>query len=315
MKLSEEQKDVVYALGFGNLLALRCGRLRLKICRWLVENFDTTSCSFHIQGRRFVINSSMLDRVLGNFDQGDQISISGDVSNKDFWESKFAITSHGIFLKDIEHSLKEMSTTDDEFKKKLVQLVLLLTMRRDYEVSKEPTLYEDMLHIPPSVGQFHTVAHLPSGHGNQEFGTGNDAHIKERKQYSLKKSLSKLREAYMYDLHTCEKIYIPINDQRGHWYLAVVDLTTRYCQIWDSNPPRRKDEGIRLKQVLKVMQSFDVVLADDMAISFLTSFSFITFSISYAKAPSQPIGFDCELFLYMFMNGSCPTQVQIKSIW
>ncbi|KAI9156444.1 hypothetical protein LWI28_006632 [Acer negundo] len=49
-------------------------------------------------------------------DFGDQISISGDVPNLDFWKSKFPITSRVIFLKDIEHSLKEMTTTDDEFK-------------------------------------------------------------------------------------------------------------------------------------------------------------------------------------------------------
>ncbi|TXG73139.1 hypothetical protein EZV62_001718 [Acer yangbiense] len=84
-KLSEEQKEVVRALGFGNLLAL---------------NF------------------------LGISDQGDQISIYGDVPNIDFWKSKFAITSRGIFLKDIEHCLKEMTTADDEFKVTLCLFLL-----------------------------------------------------------------------------------------------------------------------------------------------------------------------------------------------
>ncbi|TXG54112.1 hypothetical protein EZV62_019368 [Acer yangbiense] len=83
-KLSEEQKQVVRALGFGNLLALNCGRLRLKICRWLVDNFDTKACAIDIHGRRFVVNSSVFARVLEISDQGDQISISGDVPNLDF---------------------------------------------------------------------------------------------------------------------------------------------------------------------------------------------------------------------------------------
>ena len=115
-KLSEEQKEVVHALGFGNLLALDCGRLRLKICRWLVDNFDTKACALDIHGRRFVINSSVFGRVLGISDQGDKISIYGDVPNFEYWKSKFAITSRGIFLKDIEHSLEEMTTADYEFK-------------------------------------------------------------------------------------------------------------------------------------------------------------------------------------------------------
>ncbi|KAK2655625.1 hypothetical protein Ddye_008677, partial [Dipteronia dyeriana] len=90
--------------------------IRLKIGKWQVENFDTISCSLHIHGRRFVINSFMFGRVLGISNQGDHISILKDVPNKDFWELNFATTSCGIFLKDIEHSLEEMSTTDDEFK-------------------------------------------------------------------------------------------------------------------------------------------------------------------------------------------------------
>ncbi|KAK2661220.1 hypothetical protein Ddye_007753 [Dipteronia dyeriana] len=83
-KLSEDQKEIVCPLGFGNLLALNCRLLRLKIYRWLVENFDITTCSIQIHGRRFMLNSSVFARVLGISDQGDQISISRDVPDKDF---------------------------------------------------------------------------------------------------------------------------------------------------------------------------------------------------------------------------------------
>ncbi|KAI9186849.1 hypothetical protein LWI28_021596 [Acer negundo] len=123
-KLSEEQKQDVHALGFGNLLALDCGRLRLKICRCFVDNFDTKASSIDIHGRRLVLNSFVFARVLGISDLRDQISISGDVPNLDFWKSKFPITSCGIFLIDIEHSLEEMTTTDDEFKVTLCLFLL-----------------------------------------------------------------------------------------------------------------------------------------------------------------------------------------------
>ncbi|KAI9153272.1 hypothetical protein LWI28_008660 [Acer negundo] len=116
MKKSQAQKQVVHELGFRNLLALDCGCLRLKICRWLVDNFDTKASSIDIHGRRFVIKSSVLARVLEISDLGDQISISGEVPNLDFWKSKFPTISRGIFLKGIEHSLEEMTMTDDEFK-------------------------------------------------------------------------------------------------------------------------------------------------------------------------------------------------------
>ncbi|KAI9156995.1 hypothetical protein LWI28_015221 [Acer negundo] len=87
--------------------------------RWcrIVKNYPKSR-------NRFVLNSSVFARVLGISDFGDQISISGDVSNLDFWKSKFPITSCGIFLKDIEHSLEEMTTADDEFKVTLCLFLL-----------------------------------------------------------------------------------------------------------------------------------------------------------------------------------------------
>ncbi|TXG63611.1 hypothetical protein EZV62_010605 [Acer yangbiense] len=123
-KLFEEQKEVVRAFRFGNLLALNCGHLRLKICQWLTDNFDTKTCSIDIHGRRFMINSSIFVRVLGISDQGDQISIYRDVPNIDYWKSKFAMTSRGIFLKDIEHCLEEMTTADNDFKVTLCLFLL-----------------------------------------------------------------------------------------------------------------------------------------------------------------------------------------------
>ncbi|KAK2648472.1 hypothetical protein Ddye_015961 [Dipteronia dyeriana] len=61
------------------------------------------------------------------------------------------------------------------------------------------------------------------------------------------------------------------------------------------------------------MQSYDVVLVDDIAIAFPTSFSFTTLIFSYAKAPSQLNAFDCGLFVSMFMDNNCLTLVQMKS--
>ncbi|KAK1583497.1 hypothetical protein Q3G72_024257 [Acer saccharum] len=132
-------------------------------------------------------------------------------------------------------------------------------------------------------------------------------------EYTLRKSVSKLRESYMSDLRKCQKIYIPINDLHNHWYLVVFDLINRDCQIWDSKPPRRKADLTRLNQVRKLMQSLDIVLADDIAVAFPTSFSFTDCSISYAEASIQPNGYDCGLFVCMFMDDNCPTPVQMKS--
>ncbi|TXG73512.1 hypothetical protein EZV62_002091 [Acer yangbiense] len=327
-KLSEEQKVVVRVLGFGNLLVLNCGRLRLKICRWFVDNFDAKACSIDIHGWRFVINSSVFARVSGISDQGDQISIYEDVPNKDFWKSKIAMTSRGIVLKDIKHYLEEMTTADDKFKVTLYLFLLgtiispsatdyvhtgyLIPLRdvgsictknwsswcfsslcegiEKFQINRqrmktccifgcvlffqlfylhslqwEPPIVdkaisvEDFFKQPtPLEGQYDVIAHGETCHANQEPVTGNNAHMKDGKQYSLKKSLSKLWESYMYDLRRCEK-------------------------------------------------SFDIVVA------FPTTFSFTTFTILDAKAPSQPNGYDCGLLLCMFVGDKCPTPLQMES--
>ncbi|KAK2637488.1 hypothetical protein Ddye_032280 [Dipteronia dyeriana] len=110
-RLSEEQKEAVRGLGFGNLLLLR-----RKICGWLVSNFDTISCSIYIHGKTFALHSSLFAHVMGVADIGDPINIYGGVPNKEFWESRFVITSRAIFIKDIETHLEKITTSDYEFK-------------------------------------------------------------------------------------------------------------------------------------------------------------------------------------------------------
>ncbi|TXG57212.1 hypothetical protein EZV62_018525 [Acer yangbiense] len=438
-----------------------------QICRWLVDNFDTKASALDIHGRRFAINSSVFSRVLGISDQGDQICLSGDVPNFDFWKSKFAITSRGIFLKDIEHSLEEMTTADDEFKV-ILCLFLLGTILCPSAIDYVQTGYliplRDAGSIAPTEGQYDATAHGETSHANQQPGTGNNAHIKgmhdvlqvvKEIKATLKSELSDIRTKvnFLYekynspgdknseqDLHNANshqksKHHSPPNpspnspppppsrplsiptlehpivevssnntrtlpqpqqniskstpmsmnapdsqmeDQRiddlyhVHAVFTIPSLIyedtlnddnreleslssnkRRFIQtrstskrkpsreviadlgnlrvtrksfrtleptkfldseIWDSNPPRRKDDLTRLNQVRKLMQSLDIVLADDIAVAFPTSFSFMSFSISYAEAPNQPNGYDCGLFLCMFMDENCLTPVQMKPV-
>ncbi|KAK1564489.1 hypothetical protein Q3G72_004398 [Acer saccharum] len=60
-------------------------------------------------------------------------------------------------------------------------------------------------------------------------------------------------------------------------------------------------------------ESLDIVLAFEIVVAFSTSFSFMTFSISYAEAPNQPNDYDCGLFLCMFMDENYRTPLQMKS--
>ncbi|TXG53501.1 hypothetical protein EZV62_022670 [Acer yangbiense] len=449
-KLFEEQKEVVCALGFGNLLALNCGCLRLKIRRWLVDNFDIKACSIDIHSWRFVINSSVFARVLGISNQRDQISISRDVPNKYFWKSKFTMTSRGIFLKDIKHCLEEMTTTNDEFKlfylhslqweppimdKAEIPVVCWTNVKIKKCVIKLHTeegvgnFGEDFFKQPtPSEGQYDVAAHGETCHANQEPVTGNNVHMKgitdvlqvvKEIQATLKTKLHDIRtkvnllyakfngntpDLPMEDQRIDDPYYVPpvltipslfdedtFNDDTleqesqssnkrrlintrstlkrkpGRYqislYIAVpvnastneviVDighLRVMHKSLRTLEPYKCVDSEIiilipeyksmilkskrsqlswflptnyaytvftctdgkqySLKKSLsklrdsymydlrkcEKMQSLDIVFADDIAVSFPTTFSFTTFTILDAKAPSQPNGYDCGLY-------------------
>ncbi|TXG55843.1 hypothetical protein EZV62_017156 [Acer yangbiense] len=433
-----------------------------------------TACAIDIHGRRFAINSSVFSRVLGISDQGDQICISGDVPNFDFWKSKFAITSRGIFLKDIEHSLEEMTTADDEFKVTLCLFLLgtiLCPSAIDYvqtgyliplgdvgsigtknwsswcfsalcegiekfqknrqrlktccisgcvlflELFYLHSLQWDSLMVDKSLihvvcwtnvkirkcvtrlhteggvgtnqisvddffkqpalaeGQYDAAAHGETSHANQQPGTVNNAHIKGMQvvkdiQATLKTELSDIQTKvnFLYakyssakdknsekDLHNTNshqksKHHSPPNPSPNsppplpsrpliiptiqHPIVEVSSNNTRTLpqhqqNISKSTPSsinapdlhmedQRIDDLYHVPAVLTVpslvdeMQSLDIVLADDIDVAFPTSFSFTAFSISYAEAPNQPNGYNCGLFVCMFMDDNCPTSVQMK---
>ncbi|TXG60525.1 hypothetical protein EZV62_015098 [Acer yangbiense] len=112
--LSDVQKDAVRELGFSNLLTLNCGRLRRDLCGWLVSKFDTSNLSIELHGKRFTLDPSVFSHIMGISDGGDIVVLDGDVNH--VWRSKYSITNRGIRLPQFEEQLKNIKTTDDDFK-------------------------------------------------------------------------------------------------------------------------------------------------------------------------------------------------------
>ncbi|TXG64113.1 hypothetical protein EZV62_011107 [Acer yangbiense] len=112
--LSDVQKDAVRELGFSNLLMLKCGRLRRDLCGWLVSKFDTKNLSIELHGKKFTLDPSGFSHIMGISDGGDIVDLHGDLN--DVWRSKFRITNRGIKLPQLEEQLKNIKTTDDDFK-------------------------------------------------------------------------------------------------------------------------------------------------------------------------------------------------------
>ncbi|TXG51660.1 hypothetical protein EZV62_024184 [Acer yangbiense] len=104
----------VRELGFSNLFMLNCGRLRRDLCGWLVSKFDTSNLSIELHGKRFTLDPLVFSHIIGISDGGDSVVLDGDVNH--VWRSKYSITNRGIRLPQLEEQLKNIKTTDDDFK-------------------------------------------------------------------------------------------------------------------------------------------------------------------------------------------------------
>ncbi|KAI9192345.1 hypothetical protein LWI28_021476 [Acer negundo] len=121
----------------------------------------------------------------------------------DFWKSKFPITSRGIFLKDIERSLEEMTTTDDEFKlfylhtlqwdppiidKAVFPVVCWINVKIKkcvFKLHTEGVVRSNQISVEEffkqptqSNGQYNCAAPRETSQANQVPVTGNHAHMK-----------------------------------------------------------------------------------------------------------------------------------------
>ncbi|KAL5738416.1 hypothetical protein ACOSP7_031177 [Xanthoceras sorbifolium] len=124
---------------------------------------------------------------------------------------------------------------------------------------------------------------------------------------SLKVIMGKFKETHMPNFKNCNSIFIPVNDVRRHWYMVLVKCETGIVEVWDSFPPRRGLDKRHTDQVRKLMTSLDIVLAGDIAAAFIQEFCFTALLVKLNKcAPRQANGYDCGLFVCMFMRRSYP---------
>ncbi|KAK3184912.1 hypothetical protein Dsin_032198 [Dipteronia sinensis] len=142
---SDLQKDTVRALGFGNLLMLNCGYLRLDLCAWLVNKFDTTTSTIELHGKSFILNPSIFSHVMGISDRGDTVNIDGAIH--DSWRTKFIITNRGIKLLHLEDLLKNNKTADDDFKVSVSEYTPPAAATDNSEHPKHDIPPDDVLHM------------------------------------------------------------------------------------------------------------------------------------------------------------------------
>ncbi|KAK1557865.1 hypothetical protein Q3G72_033358 [Acer saccharum] len=110
----------------------------------------------------------------------------------------------------------------------------------------------------------------------------------------LENLIGGFKNTYMYDLRRCEQA-------------TLVKVKEQIVEIWDSLPPRRKDDQTRTSQVRSLMHALDIVLSNEISVDFPSTFSFSSFTITTVDAPKHENCFDCGLFVCMFMDDNYPS--------
>uniref|UniRef100_A0A7N2MKR8 Ubiquitin-like protease family profile domain-containing protein n=3 Tax=Quercus lobata TaxID=97700 RepID=A0A7N2MKR8_QUELO len=109
-------------------------------------------------------------------------------------------------------------------------------------------------------------------------------------------------DKYMSRLKCCEQIYIPMNDNNSHWYLCVIDFSSRKkcIHILDSLPSTTRQD-IRIKNVQIVVKGLDKLLSyleKDNYTNSITKFPLK----SPLLDPIQSNGYDCGMYVIKHMH-------------
>jgi len=133
----------------------------------------------------------------------------------------------------------------------------------------------------------------------------------------------------------------------------VVHIDKKKAKVWDSCAPRRKSAHTpRVAQLKRMVSSLhpsntfvtphlavdvknllathnacalgfafvfqlvalDFMVGEDIAFLFEHSFAFSNFTVVEANAPQQPNGYDCGMFVCMFMDDTIPTTEQLELV-
>ncbi|KDO41662.1 hypothetical protein CISIN_1g042104mg [Citrus sinensis] len=97
-------------MGLGSLVQLNCGRLKRKLCGWLVEKIDIGRCILELNGIDVELSPKSFNYIMGILDGESEIS---EVFT---YLEKFNATSRGINIMVLAKILRNSKLADDLFK-------------------------------------------------------------------------------------------------------------------------------------------------------------------------------------------------------
>lgn len=114
--LSEEKKKAIREIGFESLLELRCGKLKRKLCHWLVNQFKPERNIIELHGQKLELCPKMFSKIMGVKDGGMAIKINGASDHIAEVRRIFQPTVKGIRIRTLEELIEQLDEANKIFK-------------------------------------------------------------------------------------------------------------------------------------------------------------------------------------------------------
>ncbi|GAY64420.1 hypothetical protein CUMW_233450 [Citrus unshiu] len=114
--LSDEQRAAVCEMGMGSVLELNSGRLKRKLCGWLVDRIDVCRRVVVLNGNEVELSANSFGHVMGLIDGGMPLRLQGDIKEVESYVQMFSASSTGINIKKLAEMLSNSTAADDRFK-------------------------------------------------------------------------------------------------------------------------------------------------------------------------------------------------------
>ncbi|CAH1440948.1 unnamed protein product [Lactuca virosa] len=100
--LNEDQRRCVQSIGFGSTLNMQLEKLPRRICYWVVDNYNPTSNSIHVQDQRLLVTREIVHEIygipMGDIPMGDPSKANPENKLVKLWKSQFPKTIKRIQL-------------------------------------------------------------------------------------------------------------------------------------------------------------------------------------------------------------------------
>ncbi|KAK9225679.1 hypothetical protein WN943_010723 [Citrus x changshan-huyou] len=117
------------------------------------------------------------------------------------------------------------------------------------------------------------------------------------------------------DLHTCERIIVPVNHRFAHGYLLVVSIQEHCAEIWDP-VPTSLTSNLFVTEVQQILNCLDTVLNEEIRTKFGGCFAFRTFSIFQPYSLVKECeAHDYAVYIAMLMKHKRRTIQPAPEIW